>query len=290
MKKYNEFLKEDLTGALVEPQSDSAQEAKRLGLQYVGFGRYEDPRSQQVTHIVQNGKLVPFNRAVKTNTFKKTSGDDFGSYSQALKPEIDQHHADLVGSYPPENYPENELAAIETYTGGAYADINSRLASLPTGIPAEQIEPDTDQDTTPFTIAALDSALSRVPAPKDFLAYVSLSANYQATDIAPGQTYAFKSYRSMSLDPNVAMNFDSNDQQVARRKQTVVIQVHVKKGSKGMYVDDYSSTPGEGEFLLPRGSSMKIVSGPSKLVGSNGFTGEMNHQVVLFTAELIKSK
>lgn len=290
MKKFNEFLTEDLTGALVEPSSPASEQAKKLGLAYVGFGRYEDPQSQQVTHIVQNGKLIPFNRAVKTNTFKQTSSDDFGSYNKNLKPEIEQNHSNLIDHYAPENYDENELAAIEAYTGEDYIDINDKLYSLPTGVPAEQIEPEYDGDTLPSTIAGLDSALNKIATPSEMLTYISLNDSYNIADFKPGQTFRFKGYRSTTLDPNIALNFGSKGKGSSRRKQTVVIQLLVKKGSKGMYVDDFSSTPGEGEFLLPRGSSMKITGGPNKMVGSNGYTQELNHQVMVFTAELVKNK
>lgn len=290
MKKYNEFILEDMKGALVEPQSPASEQAGKLGLQYVGFGRYEDPRTQQITHIVQDGRLVPFNKAVKTNTFKKVSGDDFGDYAKNLKPEIEQHHQDLSNFYLPENYDENELAALEAYTGGGYVDINSKLASLPAGVPADQIETEYEGDTLQSTIAALDSALSKVPAPKDFLTYVSLGNAFRPEELQAGQVYSFKSYRSTTIDPNIALNFGSKSDAASRRKQTALVQIKVKKGSKGMYVDDYSTTPGEAEFLLPRGSSFKIVGGPNKLVGSNGQSGELNHQVMLFDAELVKNK
>ena len=96
-------MKEDLTGALVEPQSNSSSEAKKMGLTYVGFGRYTD-NTGQVTHIVQNDKLIPFSKAVKTNSFKQLSGDDYGSYAQSMQPQINQTHQDMTSSYPPENF------------------------------------------------------------------------------------------------------------------------------------------------------------------------------------------
>lgn len=290
MKKFNEFIVEDLGGALVEPQSASSQQAAKLGLVYVGFGRYEDPKTQQVTHIVQNDRLVPFNKAVKTNSFKKTSGDDFGEYNKNLKPDIENNHNTLAGHYVPENYDESELAAVESYTGEDYLDINDKLYSLPTGIPGNQIEAEYDGDELPGTIQALDSALNKVPAPQDFITYITLGDGYNIDDFGPGQTYRFKGYRSTTIDPNIALNFGSESSTASRRKQTVVLQVLVKKGSKGMYVDDYSSTPGEAEFLLPRGSSVKITGGPNKIVGSNGYTGNMNHQVIFFNAEIVKNK
>lgn len=290
MKKFGEFLYEDLSGALVEPKSKSSQEAARLGLTYVGFGRYEDPKTGQITHVVQNDRLVPFNKAVKSNSFKSTSSDDFGSYNKNLKPDIEQNHADLVNHYVPEKYDENELAAIESYTGEDYLDINEKLYSLPTGIPANQIEPEFSDDDLPSKIAFLDSALNKSTAPKEFLTYISLGDGYKVEDFTPGQKVRFKGYRSTTINPNIALNFGGQTSGQNRRGQTIVIQLLVKKGAKGMYVDDYSSTPGEGEFLLPRGSVVKITSAPNKLVGSNGYSGEMNHQVIFFNAELVKNK
>jgi hypothetical protein len=93
-----------------------------------------------------------------------------------------------------------------------------------------------------------------------------------------------------TINPDIALNFGENTQGQNKRGQTIIIQVLVKRGAKGMYVDDYSATPGEGEFLLPRGSSIKLTAGPNKLVGSNGYTGEMNRQVIFFNAELLSNK
>lgn len=290
MKRFGDFLSEDLGGALIEPQSASAEQAKKLGLVYVGFGRYEDPQTQQVTHIVQNDRLVPFNKAIKTNKFKKESGDDYGSYVKNLRPEVEEHHMDLGEYYVPENYDERELAAIESYTGETYLDINEKLNSLPAGVPANQIQADYVGDDLPSTIEALDSALNKVSAPKDFLAYVSLNESYNPADFKPGQTFRFKGYRSTTIDPGIALNFATRTNQATRSKQTVMLQILVKKGSKGMYVDEYSATPGEAEFLLPRGTSVKITGGPNRVVGSNKYSNELNHEVVFFNAELVKNK
>jgi hypothetical protein len=290
VKKFNDFITEDLGGALLEPQSKAAQEAARLKLAYVGFGRYENPQTQQITHIVQDDRLVPFNKALKTNKFKQNSADDYGTYAKTLKPEIEQHHEDLSNYYIPDNYDENELTAIESYTGDTYLDINERLNALPTGIAADQIEPEFGDDPLPSLIASLDSALSKAKAPKDFIAYISLNEAYRPEDFAEGQSYRFKGFRSTTIDPNIALNFSSRTSTTSRRRQSVVIQIMVRKGAVGMYVDDYSSTPGEAEFLLPRGSTIKFVSGPNKLVGSNKYSNDLNHEVVYFNAELVKYK
>jgi hypothetical protein len=287
MKKFRNFLSEDLYGALVEPQSKASQEASKLSLTYVGFGRYEDPNTQQITHIVQNDRLIPFAKATKTNTFSKQSGDDFGEYNKNLMPEIEQHNKDLSNAYLPETYSDQELDAIENYSSLGYVDINDRLRSLPAGIPAEQIEPTYQGDPIPSQVAALDSALYKSVAPKDFITYAALSGAYSLDSFKSGQILSFKGFRSTTLNPSVALNLSNSYNQDSGRKTSFLLQIHVKKGSNGMYVNEFSNQPGESEFLLPRNTAIRIIEGPSKLVGSNKYTDELNHEVFFFGAETL---
>jgi len=67
-----------------------------------------------------------------------------------------------------------------------------------------------------------------------------------------------------------------------------MLQIKIPKGSKGMFVEDFSANPGESEFLLPRGSKVKVVSGPNKLVGSNAYTGSSGLEVLYFDCVLVK--
>lgn len=277
MKKFGEFIREDLTGALVEPQSNASQEAKKLGLTYVGFGRYED-QNGQVSHIVQNDKLIPFAKAIKSKSYKDFSADDYGDYTKNLQNDVSAIHTELTNAYTPENYDNAELDAVKAYTESAYYDVNQKLTSLPTGIPADQIQPEYDGDNRPEIIAALDSALSKVASPIDFIGYVGLSQDYNTLALQSAKKLKFKGFRSLSIDPNTVLQ--SGDPSV--------LQIRVKPGDKGMYLDDYSATPGEGEFLLPRGSAIKVVSGPNKLSGSHGATEDTNKQIVVFDCELTK--
>jgi hypothetical protein len=288
MKKFNQYIKEDLGGALVEPKSASAEQAKQLGLTYVGFGRYEDPNTQQITHIVQNDRLVPFSKAMKTNTFKQQSSDDYGNYVKGMMPEIEQKRAQIGSYYRPEDYEDAELDAVEAYTGIDFLDINDKLYSLPTNIPADQIQPEFSDDNIAQKVAALDSALDKVAAPIDFITYTGLDTSYNLEDFVPGRTFQFKGYRSTSLNTNIALNYNSRTNKTAGRKQTILLQIRVKKGSKGMYVDEFSSNPGESEYLLPRGSKVRINRGPNKLIGSNAYSQDPNLEVLYFDCDLVK--
>ena len=288
LKKFNEYLEEDFNQALIEPSSAAAQQAKKLNLQYVGFGRYEDPNTQQITHIVQNERLVPFSKAVKSNAFKQQSADDYGSFVKQQLPQIEQVHTYLSSYYKPESYSEDELDAIQEYTGVGYFDINEKLYSLPTGIKANKIQPEFDGDEIPAHVASLDTALNKTKCPIETLVYVGLGTDYDITNFIPGKSFAFKGYRSTTLNPNIALNYNSRVNKTAQRQQTVMLQIRVKKGSKGMFVDDFSANPGESEYLLPRGSKVKILSGPNKLVGSNAYTGSNGLEVLYYDCELVK--
>ena len=288
LKKYNQFLEEDFNAALAEPSSEAAAQAKKLKLQYVGFGRYEDPKTQQITHIVQNEKLVPFNKAVKSNTYKTQNADDYGSFVKQQMPDLENVHNDLANYYAAEKYTPEELQAVQEYTGTDYMDINEKLYSLPTGIKGDQIEPEYDGDPIPDQVVNLDSALNKMKAPYDIMVYVGLGTEYDITQFVPGKAFRFKGYRSTTLNPNIALNYNSRVNKTASRQQTVMLQIKVKKGSKGMFVDDFSANAGESEYLLPRGSKVKIVNGPNKLVGSNAYTGSNGLEVLYFDCELVK--
>ena len=288
MKKFNEYLYEDLNIALVEPSSNAAAEAKKLNLQYVGFGRYEDPNTQQISHIVQNDRLVPFNKAVKSNTYKQASQDDYGNFVKQAMPDVEQNQNYMVDYYRPEYYDENELGAVEAYTGTDYMDINQKLYELPTGIKADQIQPEYDGDPIPAQVAALDSALKKMKTDHEFFSYVGLGTDYDITSFKPGSSMRFKGFRSTTINPNIALNYNSRVNKSVSRQQTVMLQIKVPKGSNGMFVEDYSANPGESEFLLPRGSKVKVVSGPNKLVGSNAYTGSSGLEVLYFDCVLVK--
>ena len=273
-------LREDLNVAATEPAgSPAAQEAARLGLQYVGFGRYEDPRTGQVTHIVQNDQLVPYQKAIQTNTYQQQSSNDLGNYAGEMSQSEEELHAALLQEYGTSNFSDDELDAIREFTAGAYQDINDRLSSLPTGIPSEQIVPESANDSIPSMIQSLDNALSKNQTQASFVVYSSLAMGaFDITQFKPNTSFAFKGFRSTTISLSNAVSM------MTGQKNAVVLQIKVPAGSNGAYVDDYSANPGENEFVLPRASQVKVVSGPNKLVGA--ITGNRQN-VFYFNCELV---
>lgn len=280
-------ITEDLNRVKAEVQSPASQQAQNLGLQYAGFGRYVDPKSNQVTHIVQNDKLVKFNRAVKTNTFKTNNADDYGTYGAIMAPEIQQLHDYLVSQYSPDKYDDDELNAIYSYTNDAYPDINARLSALPVDVPANKIERTSPDDTLPDFIAAMDSVMKKSRAPVDFQTYTRMSADYRIEDFQPGMKFKFTSYRNSSINLNTVLNSAQVTQtSFAGRPQVFVLQILVKKNTRGLYAADFSAKPDDFEFILPRGSTLEIVDGPKNLVGSDAMSQNMNLEVVYFDCKV----
>lgn len=259
------ILSEDLTNALLVPkQSEAAQQAASMGLKYVGFGRYEDPNTGQITYIVQNEKLVPFARALRTNTYQTHSADDFGTYLNALSPDLEKDLNSLAKAYSPEKYSEEELDAIKQYTDKAYYNVANVLNNLPLGIIGKQIQPANLSDESPKLIAALDKALARTKLPTDVIGYISISPDIDTNQVSVGAKLGFKSYRSTTLSMSTILDQYTN----SGSGGGTVLQVLLPKGSAGLYADDFSVNPGEHEFILPRSSGIEVLSGPNKLSGT----------------------
>lgn len=292
MKKFDEYLNESLAAEVKsEPSSAAAAEARKMGLQYVGFGRYADSKGQ-VAYVVDKERLVPFKRREEihgmyqkihsappasapkngekpgvdkmavmnkqadqfNNTLKKRTREDQKIFKQKYK-EIEQTNKTLNSAYKPENFDDAELSAIQSYTGQDFAQINRYLYKGHD----EDIDAETDQRIAD-TIAALDGAFEGTKAPIDFTVYSGLSARYNPAKIQAGQTYVFRGYLSTSLDYSTAVSgfTDMSD-------SAVVLQIDVKKGQKAIHTGAFSENPDEMETLLPRGSRVKIISGPHSI-------------------------
>lgn len=280
-------INEDLNRLLQQDDaSQSAKQAASLGLKYVGFGRYVDPKTNQVTHIVQNERLVPFNRAVRSNTFKAQSADDYGTYNAAVAPEVEQLHQFMTQAYAPEKYDDRELDAIYAFTSGRYHDINNRLASVPSDVPANKIERTSPDDTMPEMIASLDSAMKKNRVPLDFIVYTKIGPDYNINDFQPGVSFKFKGYRDTTTNMNALLAQSQQEVGASGRNQIALMQILVKKNSKGIYAADFSSNPEDYEFILPRGTKVEILNGPSNLVGSDAISGNMNLEVLYFDCQV----
>lgn len=146
--------------------------------------------------------------------------------------------------YTSTKYTPQELAALQGWTNGDTAlQVNSILANLETGIPHHKVKGDKGVKDM---VGLLDSAMEREKTPDDLMAYIPLMGDIKKPLVQ------FKGYQSATLDPS----------QVSSE---ALIQLIIPKGSHGVYMDDFSTTPGQSEFLLPRATGMRIVNGPKKI-------------------------
>lgn len=278
MKKH---IRENLNNLQAEPSSSAAAEAKKRGLKYAGFGRYEDPKTNQVTHIVLNGALTPFNRAVKTNQFRNTQSDDLGVYSQMLTPQIDEIHNTLVKAYPPERYDDMELNTLNAFTAGEHVEVNKRLSNMPAGVPVSKIEPQSIDDPYPDMIASLDSAIKKGRTPAPFLSYTKMHPDFDPSELTVGATFHFKGFRTTSLNP-VSVITSSENSRIdpnSGRNSVILLQMNIPKNAKGIYASDYSATPTDYEFIMHRGAKVQIASEFKKLIGSDGLAKQLNLEI-----------
>lgn len=304
MKKFGEYLEESLAAEIKsEPKSMAAKQAQKMGLIYVGFGRYADNKGR-VAYIVDNDRLVPFKGQGEVGKmFDKASSINNDEKSKELFNQADQHYKinnkrakedqkilrqkdkdlvkvakQLASFYRPEMFDDAELEAIEAYTGDAFADINRYLyKGHDEGVDANTA------DAMGRMIDALDSAFDETQAPFPFTVYSGLSGRYKASKIQPGQDYIFRGYLSTSLSHDVAISGFTDS------AESVVLQIEVNKGQKAIYVDNLSSVDGELETILPRGSKIKIISGPHPLPWGviNGDSDDQS-AIQLFHCQLVQ--
>ena len=311
MKKYGEYLEESLAlQAKAEPKSAAAKEARKMGLTYMGFGRYADTKGK-LAYVVHDDRLVPYKSEDDVDSMyykafdsmhhkaymakesepvtkkKNISPTAKGQPAKPGKAELLKKDAEFYSNvnskrskedtkilkdlykdanavdkelfkfYQPNMFDEAELQAIDDYTSSGYAEINRYLyKGHDDGVSPQQDE------IINQTIETLDSAFEETQIPFPYTVYSGLSSRYSADKFQLGGEYIFRGYVSTSLDFNTAIGGFAD---VGGSDQPVVLQVELKKGQKAIYVDAVSAHEGERETLLPRGSKIKVISGPHVL-------------------------
>ena len=274
MKSYIDHIREDLNIAKSEVSGVAAKQAKGLGLEYVGFGRYADPKTGQVAYIVKNDKLVPFSKAVKTNDYAEKRSDDFGTMAKAQTKDNEDVLAELSKTYDAMKYDENQLDAIKWWTDTGYYEAGDMLSGMPSGVDSKQLQPGGPQDTSPAMIQALDSAMTKVLTPSEIIVFSSIDAG---EELAPGVSFITKGFRSTTLSMEHALSTGA----------PTILQIYIPPKMPGIYADDMSVNPGEHEFILPRGSKLKVTGGPNKLVGSDAQSPDQHKEINYYTCSLV---
>jgi hypothetical protein len=288
MLKYGEYITETLVDEVkAEPRTAAARQARKMGLTYIGFGRYTDKKGR-IAYIVDHDRLVPYKNSEEINDLyykaddteneekrnqlykvADTTSDERKKRFQkdrevikAKKTEIKQTAQSLKSLYNPNLFTYDELDAIDEYTNNGYEDINRYLYKGHD----EGADYKKDQYVQSY-IRQLDSAFEATTAPFNYNIYSGLSSRYKASKIKAGEEYIFRGYVSGSIDYDVAIDSFSAAGN-GDNKEGVVLQIEVGKGQRSIYVDGVSQNSGELETMLPRGSRLRIISGPHTI--SNG--------------------
>lgn len=306
MKKFGNFLVESLALEVKsEPTSNAAREARKLGLTYVGFGRYADNKGQ-VAYVVDNDRLVPFKRreevqAMHAKTMQPTANaltsdknriaqDQANFYTDVLNTrdredsriikeknkEAAAYDKGLLKSYKPNMFDQAELDAISFYKNEGSEAINKYLyKGHDQGVDvnqAAQIE---------SAVQAMDSAFENTQSPFAYTAYTGLSGRYSPESFTQNGEYIFRGYTSASLDFTTAIDSLQDG-------GGVVLQIEVSKGQKAIYADAVTDSIGEKETLLPRGSKIQIISGPHNINDAIVSANPQGNIISLFHCQLVE--
>lgn len=302
MLKYEDFLKESLASqVLSQPKSKAMSQAEKMGLTYGGFGRFLDNQGN-VVYILDGDNLVPYtnqqdtysnyNKAVQSGDNEKSAElkkqtDKFinSSYKRsqndqkimsAEMQEIAKVDAALKEFYNESMFDSMEVNTVLDFIKTDFESVNSYLY--------QGFDQTTDAELAGFidqTVQELDILFEDSRAPFNYSVYTCLSARYNPADIDIGNSYVFRGYVSTSLDYNTCIDSATTEAQLPA---ITLLQIEVAEGQKSIYTEAFTES-GEMETILPRGSTIQVVSGPHSIPND-----VINSQVpvTLFYCQLIE--
>ncbi len=303
MMKFGNFISESLAAEVKsEPSSNASKQARQLGLTYMGFGRYADNKGQ-IAYIVDNDRLVPFKRredvqsmyaktvtAAAPQKSDKTKEAEF--YNSALNRrdkedskilktkdrEVLAVNKELSKYYSPDMFDENEYNAIAAYASSTDDTALAVNRYLYKG--HDQGIDDASAAYIEDIVNNLDSAFEETQAPFPYSVYTGLSGRYNPDKIAQEGEYVFRGYVSASLNYGMALDESGEN--------SVVLQIELSQGQRSIYLDSLGVNAGEMEVMLPRGSKVKVISGPHSLDDSLVRQNPKGNSIALFHCQLIE--
>lgn len=291
-------------------------QAKRLGLKYLGFGRYGKvmmptatptngmaPKKPQpgdtknlvggqmmVTHIVKNGLLVPVTVSPpETHYYPSEQHTDHSAYMKKQAEKIKEAVKKLVGWRRGDW--NRGIKAVQEFAAYNHQVINSVLSH------------DMLKKSHPTIINKI-KCIDKLFTYPEFAKVGQDMPVYFATGATPkkGGAFQYKAYLSTTTNPKVALgmlggkmaNPDIVDiQHEDDQKTTVpnVIQLDLKKGQRALDVHsltggpDYNDKDTPEEFILPRDSHIVITDGPIYLKHAIVWRAELDQKDEDFEAD-----
>jgi hypothetical protein len=156
--------------------------------------------------------------------------------------------------------------ALSVYKASGYSFINEQLRE-PSQPKEKHIENKIDK---------IDQAIEGAPPLKNpVLAYrgianQGLMGSFFFNKLKVGDTFQDLGYVSTTLNPKIAATFAGEKGTVYGKtpveKQGMILQYHLPKGAKGLFLDSFTNNFGEYELLLPRGSKFKVTQIRGKII------------------------
>jgi hypothetical protein len=150
-----------------------------------------------------------------------------------------------------------ERAALMTYTGESYVDINQHARDLASGKVKKGEDPDMD-----VMVARIQNAVNKATLSRDVMLYRgfksdSLVKAFDAGTVV-GTTIKNDAFSSTSSNRGIAEGFTSHT-------TGVIVRMVMPKGYKGaMPLHKHTQNEGEKEFLLKHGTNFKVVSAETR--------------------------
>ena len=164
-----------------------------------------------------------------------------------------QHFSNWKSELTPE-----EKWAVEAYSGGGYENINGYLREK------HQEDMSDAPGKTKQVLTGLDAALEKGRAPEPMTVFRGVRGDVDDPEglvkrliklAKDGGTLEDKAYMSSSLSQKIGKEFGRNTR---KGVESAIMEINVPKGAKGAYTDVLDLT-GEAEWLMPRGSKIKLT-------------------------------
>ena len=159
----------------------------------------------------------------------------------------------------------NIYNSIIKYTTDYYKTLNNRLEAIESIDTAEGDIEDNLPLNMAYDVRNIDAAFdSAPPLTKDLVVYRGLHFPISDAEDVPrrlptimGNAYKgrYQGYLSTSLNRGVAYDFAKREYQ-----DCIIMKIHIKKGTRVLFLHVHSVTRSEYEVLLPRNSILEIYS------------------------------
>ncbi len=184
------------------------------------------------------------------------------------------NHAILLSRHVNENHPSYH-DILTHYTSNSYNLNNELIRHHRMGVPhPEYIKSHLDYDDEDFApeihVPTLDKLIHSHKLPDNMTVYSGLHFH---PNEHRGKIAVVPSFMSTSVSPHVAKDFGKDWRMYANydNEHLVknILRLHLPKGHPGLYTDNGSLFPGQGEIILPRGMRYQIGHRPTHIVEGN---------------------